>query len=369
TLPAAANNNQIGNIVTDYSQATGGTYSNGDPIHALYAIFGAPREAAENPAGEQGSADATSYNHIDTMYVGKSLDGGVTWTDAKVFGGDPSPERELNLLFPVVAVDSVGTVYAVWSDGFHVQYAFSKDHGTTWSKGLHVNPDNRGTSLDTAKADIFPWIAAGSGGKLDFAWYHATGGDTSAHRDPGSADTQWTGAVAALFHANVADAAGTPTPKVTALDLDVSGLIHRGDICNNGIGCDVFGGDRTLLDFFQISIDSAGRANIAYASDADSPGSSTSTYVRQNGGLSATSGKRLATRAIVPPKIDTGTSCPGPQVKDPYGDAYPSILTGEGSNNVENADIGSVRFTTPDATHVQVAMTIKDLTSTPPTGV
>jgi hypothetical protein len=48
-------------------------------------------------------------------------------------------------------------------------------------------------------------------------------------------------------------------------------VIHKGDICNNGIGCEA-GGDRSLLDFFQISLDTAGRANVAYATDAASPG-------------------------------------------------------------------------------------------------
>jgi hypothetical protein len=377
TMPAAANNNQIGNIVTDYSQATGGTYSNGDPIHALYAIFGAPRDAADNAAGQQAGADTSAYNHVDTIYVGKSTDGGVTWTDAKVFGVDPSTNRELNMLFPVVAVDSAGTVYAAWSDGFKIQYAFSKDHGTTWSKAYQVNTDNRGTTLDPTKADLFPWIAAGSNGKLDLTWYHGTGGDTSGHRDPGTPPnpdtgdpgTQWTVAFAQLLNANVADTTGAPTPKVTALDLDVSGLIHKGDICNNGIGCDVFGGDRTLLDFFQISVDSAGRANIAFASDADSPGSATSSYVRQKGGLSATTGKRLATQTIVPLAIDTGSSCPGPQVIDPFDDAQPSVTTGEGSDNVDTLDIGGVRFTTPDAANIQITLTLKDLSAIPAAGV
>src|SRR2546421_8839812 len=40
----------------------------------------------------------------------------------------------------------------------------------------------------------------------------------------------------------------------------------------------VLGGDRTLLDFFEVSIDAAGRANVAFASDAGSPGTASVGY-------------------------------------------------------------------------------------------
>jgi hypothetical protein len=364
TMPSVANESQIGNIVTDYSHPTGGTYPDGEPIHTLYAIFGGPADPADNAAAQTDQ----SYNHVDTIYVAKSTDGGSTWTDTKVFSVDPSTHRELNMLFPVVAADSAGNVYAAWADGFKVQYAFSKNQGTTWSKAYQVNPDNRGTTPDAGRADVFPWIAAGSGGRLDVVWYHGAGGDTSAHRDPGTAPTQWTVAFAQLLSANTSDAKSNPTPNLSALNQNVAGVIHTGDVCQNGLNCDVLGGDRTLLDFFEVSVDKAGRANIAYASDVTSPGSATVMYVRQNGGLSATTGKKITPDKVVPLTLNSGTSCPGPQVIDPYGDAYPSVTTGANETNVDSADIGAVRFTTPDATHLQVAMTIKNLTITPVLG-
>jgi hypothetical protein len=371
TMPSVFNTNQIGNITTDYTQATGGTYPNGEPIHALYAIFAGPADPTDNAAAQ---VDYNSgYNHNDSMYVAKSTDGGHTWVDTKVFSVDPSTHRELNMLFPVVTVDSGGTVYAGWSDGFKVQYAFSKNHGATWSKAYQVNPDNLGATPDAGNADVFPWFAGGSAGKLDVVWYHGTGGDTSGYRDPGSADTHWTVAFAQLFNANVANATGTPTPKVTVLDQDVSGLIHTGDVCQNGLNCDPAGagvppGDRTLLDFFQVSIDKLGRANIAFASDATSPGSATTMYTRQNGGLSATTGKTVAAQTVVPLAVNNGTSCPGPQVLDPYGDANSSITVSPTGENVDTFDIGSVQFTTPDADTVRVTLTIKNLSATPATG-
>jgi hypothetical protein len=386
TMPSVFNTNQIGNITVDYTQPTGGTYPNGEPIHALYAIFAGPKDAADNAAAQ--TDYNTGYNHNDAMYVAKSTDGGHTWVDTQIFSVDPSTHRELNMLFPVVAVDSAGTVYAAWSDGYKVQYSFSKDHGATWSKAYQVNPDNRGATPDAGHADVFPWIAAGSTGKLDVVWYQGSGGDTSGYRDPGTAanadtgdpGTNWTVAFAQLFNANVADATGNPTPKVTVLDQDVSGVIHNGDICQNGLNCDPAGvgippGNRTLLDFFEVSVDKLGRANIAYASDYDaSSGASTGTatvmYARQNGGLSAATGKAVTVQNVVPLAVNNGTSCPGPQVLDPTGDAYASLQIGADplGGSLDTFDITAVRFTTPDASNLQVALTLNNLSAIPATG-
>jgi len=153
-----------------------------------------------------------------------------------------------------------------------VQYAVARDHGKTWSKPYQVNPDNA-AGRDTGNADIFPWIAAGRNGTLDVVWYHSQGGAPGSnrkHRDPGDAKTSWTVAFTQLTGATAA-AGQAPAPTVASQGLAVTPVIHKGDICNNGIGCEA-GGDRSLLDFFQISLDTAGRANVAYATDAASPG-------------------------------------------------------------------------------------------------
>lgn len=366
TRPSVSNSNQIGNIVTDLSQPIAGMkYSNGDQVHALYAIFAGPRDPADNLLAQ---ADQ-SYNHNDTIYVGRSVDGGATWTDTKVFGVDPASKRELNLLFPVVAADRAGNLYAAWSDQLHVQYAVSTDHGKTWSKPFQVNPDNANGG-DSGNADIFPWIAAGAAGNLDVVWYHSTGGAKGAnlkHRDPGDASTTWTVAFAQLTGATAASGA-TPAPTVVLRDLAITPVIHKGDICNNGILCEL-GGDRSLLDFFQVSIDRAGRANIAYATDAATPGTAVIAYTRQQTGRNALTGAPLPAttyRAPLPPPA--GTTCPGPQLTDPVGDAAGSLLVGTLGGNQDNLDIKSVRFDTPSASTLKVTLTLKDAEPLPPVG-
>ncbi len=369
TLPQ----NQIGNIVTDYSRPVSGkTYLiSGEQIHPLYAIFAGPRDAADAATSQTDSG----YNHVDTVYLAKSTDGGLTWADTPIFSTAPSERRELNMLFPVIAVDNAGGLYAAWSDTYRIQYATSKDGGATWSKTYQINTDNRGVTPDAGRADIFPWIAGGGTGKLDVVWYHGEGGNTSFYRNPGTDDatngtTTWTVAFAQLFNATNVNRAGAAAPTVKAYTTAATPPIHKGSICNNGTLCDVpgFTGDRTLLDFFQVSVDSVGRANIAYANDYATPGTASTTYTRQNGGLSALTGARLSTTSFVPLAIPQGTSCPGPQVVDFSGDAHGSAQVGADVQNVETFDILNMGLATPDLTHLAVTMTLKNLSETPAAG-
>src|SRR3954468_17924825 len=156
-------------------------------------------------------------------------------------------------LCPVCPVGTAGTVYAGWSDQLHGQYTYSRDGGRTWAPARQVNRDNpaqTSTSTLTAptpgNADVFPWIAAGGAGRIDVVWYHGAGGaagSESKYRDPGDANTTWTVAAAQIT------AASSTKPTVATYSDTVSPVIHTGDICQNGINCDVLGGDRTLLDF------------------------------------------------------------------------------------------------------------------------
>ena len=369
TLPKVANESQIGNIVTDYAHPVSGvTYPSGDPAHVLYAVFAGPSSVADNAAANTPGA---TWNHNDTIYVGKSVDGGKTWTDSVAYTSTVNG-RELNLLFPVVTVDKAGTVYAAWSDQLHVQYTWSKDGGRTWAPARQVNRDNPaqvGTSTLTAptpgNADVFPWIAAGGAGRLDVVWYHGSGGaagSESKYRDPGDPNTSWTVASAQIFGADGAK------PTVSSYSDAVTPVIHKGDICQNGINCDVLGGDRTLLDFFEVSLDTAGRANIAFASDAGSPGTSSVGYVRQNTGASAWDGSKIAGFAWSPYTPPQGTSCPGPQILDASGDAPGSVQTNPTGGNDDSADITGIGWSSAAGAPVKVTMKLNNLSATPEPG-
>ncbi|HEU0132573.1 MAG TPA: hypothetical protein VFQ85_16430 [Mycobacteriales bacterium] len=385
TMPSVANTNQVGNIVTDYSQATGATYPvSGDPVHVLYAVFGGPRDPQDNAQAQiDGNAQgAGAYNHVDTIYLGKSTDGGLTWTDTKVYGVDPASHRELNLLFPVVDVDKAGNVYVAWSDGFKVEYAVSTDHGTTFSKPYQVNHGNRGLDPvtgaekpDPGAADLFPWIAAGADGLLDVVWYHGFGGAPTSnlnYRDPGDANTKWTVAFAQLGDAD-RSVGGVTVPTELTYSEAVTPPVHKGDICQNGTFCSLVPvpgapfstGDRSLLDFFEVAIDGEGRANIALADNIDAPGAYISAYTRQTSGYSLTTGELLPPQNLVPPKL---VCTPDAAFTDPSGDAD-EVVVGTPLPSAPALDItgGSVSF---DAAAKKLVLHVKvlDLSQDPPAG-
>ncbi len=74
------------------------------------------------------------------------------------------------------------------------------------------------------------------------------------------------------------------------------------------------------------------------------------------------------TKPNAPPILNpaiTGTSCPGPQIVDAINDA-PNAYTGGDGTNMDNLDIVSVAFTSPNPTTLRVTMTIKNLQAVPP---
>ncbi|MCA1823864.1 MAG: glycoside hydrolase [Frankia sp.] len=297
TLPAANHQVTPGNIVTDYAHPIAGmSYLNGEPVHTLYTTFTAPSDIAANVAAFRGAPN--TYGGQNAVYLAKSVDGGLTWTDTQAFASPEGGPRDLNLLFSVVAVDTAGNVYVAWTDQLHVRYVVSTDGGKTFSKPYQVNPDNpRGTTSANA-ADVMPWMVAGGPGMLDVVWYHGQGGKRGSnvkYRSPGDRDTTWTVAFAQLSHAQRAPR-GVPSPTVAEMTLTATPVIKNGGICMNGTACDVgvIGepGDRSMLDFFQVALDAAGRANIAFTDNGDVR--STVGYIRQNTGRSAWTGKRLA---------------------------------------------------------------------------
>jgi len=332
-LAESGNNQQIGNIIVNHAEPIKGATNviSGEPVHAMYAIFGL---ADDLGVGAQSNVPGSSYNGLDAVYVGKSVDGGVTWKDTKVFSVNPASHRELNMLFPVVTADSAGNLYAVWADTYKVEYSVSTDHGAHWSKPFQVNRDNRGVASsgadkpDPGKADVFPWIAAGGKGLLDVVWYHGEGGAANAnrvYRDPGDAKTKWTVAFAQLKNAD-RTRGGTPTPSSLGYNQAITPVIHIGDVCQNGTFCalvPVSGapystGDRSLLDFFQVAIDREGRANIAIADNKDAPGQNVTAFTQQLTGYSLTTGRPLKPLTLKQPSLNCDVYG---NFTDPAGDA------------------------------------------------
>ncbi|HET6876990.1 MAG TPA: hypothetical protein VFH38_05635 [Jatrophihabitans sp.] len=186
----------------------------------------------------------------------------------------------------------------------------------TWSRPQRITGAHRGISTGT---NTFPWITAGSRGRVAVAWYHtATSFQKGACGKPrcrsyGAAalkHAEWTVQVAQTLHG----AAAAPRwRRATVSD----GPIKYGAICTNGLGC-ATGGDRSLGDFLQVSPDRQGALLVTYVDDTSGnvqggEDAGPEVISRQIGGPSLYAGHRVT--------VDGGPARQSGGVRDQAGDA------------------------------------------------
>lgn len=182
----------------------------------------------------KGAQDSTFTNNYAVTSDGKAINGAI---------------------FPWGSIDKAGNVYVLYNSDkgspghFHTYYIVSKDRSRTWSQPVRVDdvPLNQGVQ-------IYSTGMAGASGVLDLAWY----GSRNA-TDPSDKLANWKVHFAQVRNATSAN------PKITHSLVNVK-PIHIGDICLNGLLC-IAGGDRSLLDFFELTIGPDGMAQIAYAAN------------------------------------------------------------------------------------------------------
>ena len=185
--------------------------------------------------------------------VARSTDNGLTWTQTSIPGtGSTGSAFDTEYNFQPVKVDSLGNVYVTWGEvkkggSVAIRFSTSKDHGATWSKPVTV-------STSTA-SNVFPTLDVVRPGVVDIAYY-----GTKSAGDPNAL----TKATWNLYFAKSTNALSR-TPSFGA-KLAVAG-IHTGTIeSSNGTA------DRSLLDFFQLAVDPAGKANIIYTAGNETIG-------------------------------------------------------------------------------------------------
>ena len=260
-VPATNSANVAGQIKVDRSSCP----SRGN----LYQIFVAPDSMTENLTG----------GPLRSVYVGVSTDAKLglpafSFTDTKVFTGPAGAQNQGAVnLFPALATDDLGFVYAVWSDNSNVFYSFSADQGTTWS-----NPINVSYPVNGGHANLFPWIAADANGHVGVVWFgddRAGNSNDRAALEPGhpatqgaacnmgstTCMTQW-----ANWNVYYAESVNGHDAIPFFLQSVISDhVIHRGTISTGGLGG---GADRSLADLFQIAFDPQHRANVAFSDDS-----------------------------------------------------------------------------------------------------
>ena len=171
---------------------------------------------------------------------------------------------ETGQLFPAIAQDSVGNLYATWSEypaaknggtpigPGSIKMSVSRDGAAHWSAPITVSPAN-------LKNNVMPWITSGSNGRVGIAWY----GSTMGHNDKG----QWgpdpvDKATWDVYYAVTTNATSKhPTFGVTKVS---DHPVKYGDISTGGLGGSQ---DRSLGDYMQVQMGLHGEALITYVDD------------------------------------------------------------------------------------------------------
>lgn len=209
---------------------------------------------------------------ISSIQLSVSHDHGLTWSDHTVNAG--AADANYGNFWMATGVDKAGNVYATYSgyahkgERQHVWLQASKDAGVTWSAPMRMD-GLKGNSL-------FGWVAGGGPGVAVLAWYHTDSDNKDAKTAEWYVDTATVRGLAA------------GRPQVTRSRAS-DHVVHRGGICTLGLFCGILPGssaDRTLLDFFKVTVDSLGHAYVAFSDNAD--GGGRVTVVRQVGGPLAT---------------------------------------------------------------------------------
>lgn len=261
-------NNELGPIVVDMHSGL-----NPKPV---YTIFTAPATLTENINTVAGSTQTANH----ALYLASSYDGGATWRDAPIYVG-PDINTTYDHIFPSLGADSGGGLWAAWTsrngDGT-VQHVYATYAKPTNGTQTHVWSVPAQIDQTAGVAKLFPWIVGGGSARADLVWYQGT--------QPTNEDTSndWTVRFAQLTRTN----GGIASVQAQASDH----VIHHGQICTTGVEC-TFGGDRTLLDFFQVAVTPDGRAAIAWADDSLSAGIGQIYVTVQCGGTSAKTGGGL----------------------------------------------------------------------------
>jgi hypothetical protein len=178
----------------------------------------------------------------------------TTWDAHQVFNGPTNTNTDE--IFATLAVDDsgtpgvAGTVYSVFPDNlvgplnFNIWFAHSSDKGRHWTSPVMVDGGG-GTNY-------FPWIAAGSTGRVDFIYLHTP--------DLAPSDTK----LSPWYTKFAQTTDGTDVIPKFGVTSASSGIMHVGGICTNGIFCTANGGNRDLADSISIAIDRGGSAALAW---------------------------------------------------------------------------------------------------------
>jgi hypothetical protein len=244
--------------------------------------------------------------------------------------------------------------------------AAAASNWSTWAKPVKV-------SLSPSNVNVFPWMVAGGPGRSDSVWY-----GTSSFVDPSTNGGQaWNVYMSQVVWPLLSDNktvdvaaanASQPIPNMVKVSPHPA---HYNSICLLGTGCITAQGDRNLADFFTVTMDHNGAADVEYDDTsngllqpgfvpasglADHPGAPVVTIAHQDSGPGLLVGTTVTGLANEP------TSAPTTGMIDPFGDAkYPVI---GGTNQPAFDLLGNQLALSANNATLTVTMNVADLSPT-----
>jgi hypothetical protein len=293
-----------------------------------------------------------------------NLDGSLC-PDSTCTDSSGNPEEIAGENFATIARDSAGYLYVTFTAGpidhnsndpnfggytapeqIYVVHSLApagaNPAAVTWSAPQRIT----GGGL-SAGTNTFPWITAGSDGRVAVAWYHTNevseqgpcvssgSGSCTLYGAGFLQNAEWSVQMGQSLDAHDA------SPAYTTADVSEA-FVKHGPICTNGIGC-ATGGDRSLGDFLQIATDNQGAAVISYVFDTS-----------QDTSDGEDSGPEVVSRQITGPSLlasagtvsqGGGPGTPMGSVTDPTGDDFYSSggtrTPGGGNLDLTGASLGN----------------------------
>jgi hypothetical protein len=240
-----------------------------------------------------------------------------------------------------------------------------------WSGPIRITGPSRGITRGT---NTFPWITAGSRGRVAVAWYHT--GLASQHGSCAKDKHCPVYGASSLTHAEwsvqvAQTTTGTRSHPAWRRANVSEGPVKYGSICTNGIGC-ATGGDRSLGDFLQVAQDRQGALLVTYVDDTSAnvqAGEAAGPEVisRQIGGPGMYTGHRVT--------LNGGPGRPFGHAGDIKGDAFyaaNSTRTYAGNKGFPQLDLRGASISQPRGTPYLLAeihvRTLAKLTGSPTLG-
>lgn len=204
----------------------------------------------------------------ESLHVAVSTNGAKSFTSYKVPGGAAAEN------FTKLYIDTVGNLYAVWSDRTTNATFLATSKGDVGANRKHPGSVWKGPyriSAAPANVTIFPDVRAGSPGRMA-AIYYGTSANAATPDDVKPGQGGWYPYVAVSTNA-LCMWGKHPCKSPRFHQMRVSSKIsHNDNICTSGTACAATGGNRNLADYWDIDIDRQGHLGFVWGDTTNAIG-------------------------------------------------------------------------------------------------